>query len=125
MAGGLTNYAAQQVLEGVAIPTTLFLKFHIGDPGADALLNAASHTTRKQLDFVPADLDFKTWNDAGASWPGITVNETANFFSLWDLVTGGNPWYVGEFAPAMSLVASSTATLDAHRVQIFSTVYGA
>ena len=124
MSGGMTNYAANAVLNGTPIPLTLFLKFHIGDPGPDALLNVASHATRKQLDFVDSDTLLRLWNDAAASWPGISVTETVPYFSLWDDVSAGNPWFIGEFLPSFELVASSTATVNQHTIFVDAIPYG-
>ena len=122
MPGGLTTYGADNII-GTAVPTTMYMKFHLADPGVDALFSPALHTTRKAMDFIPADLPAKFWNDDQADWPGIAANETIPWFSLWDAVAAGNPWFVGEFDPVMELVNSSTASLAAHRCQIYVTPY--
>ena len=123
MSGGLTNYAADQVLIGVAIPTSLYLKLHLNNPGPNALLFPALETTRKLSTFVPADLPAKSWNSNTLSWPGIAANETVPWFSLWSAATGGNPWFIGVFNPVFSLVVSTTGTLDPYRVILNSTPF--
>lgn len=116
---GLTNYAAAQIVAGNGLPQTLYVQFHTGDPGADALDNAAIESTREAITLEEGpDSSRQAVNDAPVSWTGLAADETGSHFSLWDAATGGNPWVVGGLDPAVSLVASGDATIGAGNIRL-------
>lgn len=121
---GLTTYGAEQLLAGSTVPATLWLKFHDDDPGTDGTANAATETTRESLALEPGDDAATAVNDASISWTGLAANESATHFTLWDDETAGNPWFVGEFAPALALVAAGGVTLAAGSVIVTAARHG-
>ena len=116
---GLTDYAETRVLqelvnEGTPVwPTSLYVKMHIGDPGEDALFSAASETDRKLLawDAVSGG-SVSASGTPVASWTSLSAAETWTHFSLWDSLTGGNPWVVGQLATSMVVANGGNAQLD-------------
>ncbi len=83
--GNATNYTA---------PTAVWIKLHVGDPGASAANNAAAETTRKSCSFGAASGGSMS-NDAVLTWTNITGSEDATHFSAWDASTAGNFLFSG------------------------------
>ena len=123
MSGGLTNYATTALLAGTALPQTLYIKLHLGDPGADAVTNVAVETTRAAVDLEPGVVDYTATNATDGDWTGLAADETATHFSLWDAATAGNPWMVGPFNPSATLSAGGNATIPAGNITITLTPY--
>jgi hypothetical protein len=89
-----TIYAANALLDGTALPQTLYIKAHTGNPGANATANAANETDRAALTWGAATGGAAS-NDAVVEWVGVSFDETWTHWSAWDAATGGNPWLVG------------------------------
>ncbi len=87
MATGITAAGANSALD-TAISGTVFIKLHIGDPGAAATANAAVNTTRIGVTFAAAASAAKATNSA-ALWSSVSTTETYTHFSIWSLVSGG------------------------------------
>ena len=102
MATGLSNYLANKFLDAVGNATSysaanVYVKLHIGDPGASATSNPATETTRKSVSFSAASTGGLT-SDADISWTNIAGSEDATFFSAWDNLTAGNFLFSGTVA---------------------------
>jgi hypothetical protein len=68
--------------------TALWVKLHIGDPGAAGTANPAVETTRKQASFgTPAGGVMAT--DAAMSWVSVAGTEDYTHYSLWSASTAG------------------------------------
>ena len=89
----LTTYGANALLNGVAIPATLYVKLHLGNPGPDALLLPATETTRKSFTRTTATVGVAT-NAALLEWLSYSTTEDLTHITIWDAVTVGNPWFV-------------------------------
>lgn len=82
-------------------PDTLYVKLHIGDPGADALDNPAVNTLRLAISVtqpqtnVALDGRAQAVTDLEVIWTGVPADETYSHVSFWDTVTLGNAWYKG------------------------------
>jgi hypothetical protein len=99
MATGLSAYLANQFLDAVGNATAysaanVYVKLHIGDPGANGTGNPATETTRKAASFSAATAGGIT-SDADVSWTNIAGSEDATFFSVWDNATAGNFLFSG------------------------------
>jgi hypothetical protein len=99
MATGLSAYLGNKFLDAVGNATaysaaTVYVKLHIGDPGANGTGNPATETTRKAASFGAATAGGLT-SDADISWTNITGSEDATFFSVWDNLTAGNFLFSG------------------------------
>lgn len=89
-----STYGANAVLNGTAVPATLYVKLHVGNPGADGTANPATETTRKAFTRSTSTTGTNS-NDAAVTWPGIAGTEDATHFTAWDAATLGNCWLVG------------------------------
>ncbi len=101
-----TDHGAEQTLQVVlgqgapTFPVTLYLKLHIGDPGADGNSNPAVNTERKVVTFdaivspgTPTDGSAVADTAATVTWNDLPATESYSHISLWDAATGGNSWY--------------------------------
>ena len=99
MAPGLSAYCANKLLEATCKATsfsvtTVYVKLHVGDPGAAATANAAAETTRKAATFAAASAGAIASN-ADVVWTNIAGSEDATHFSAWDASSGGNFLFSG------------------------------
>lgn len=97
---GMSTYTATAWLNTIGnntsfAVTNIFVKLHVGDPGAAGTANAAVETTRKSISFgAPTGTTTVTIaNDVAVTWTTIAGSEDASHFSLWDNVSAGN--YLG------------------------------
>jgi hypothetical protein len=102
MAVGMSEFLVDSILNAIFNATSfsvtnVYVKLHIGDPGAAGTANAATETTRKSVSMgtpgAPSAGVITIANDAAISWTGITGSQDATHFSLWDDPTAGN--YLG------------------------------
>jgi|SRR5215207_3970046 len=82
----------------------LYVKLHIGAPGAAGTANPAANTTRVLASFATAAAGSMT-TDTDTLWATVPNAETYSHISLWDASTAGN--FVGEQA----LTASKTVAV--------------
>lgn len=99
MATGLSSYLANKFLDAVGNATAyssadVYIKLHIGDPGANGTGNPATETTRKSVSFAAASGGGLT-SDADVSWTNISGSEDATYFTAWDNLTTGNFLFSG------------------------------
>jgi hypothetical protein len=94
MAVGMSAATANAILNAIGNATAysltnVYVKLHIGDPGAAGTANAATETTRKVVSFGAA-ASGAIANDAAITWTDILGSEDCTHFSLWDDLTAGN-----------------------------------
>jgi len=99
MATGISSYLADELLDAVGNASsfsvgTVYIKLHIGDPGANGTSNAATETTRKSVSFGAASAGTLT-SDADITWTNISGSQDATFFSAWDNASAGNFLFSG------------------------------
>jgi hypothetical protein len=82
--GNNTSFAVAQV----------YVKLHVGDPGAAGTASPATETTRKAVSFGAASSGALA-SDADVSWTNIAGSEDANHFTAWDSLTTGNFLFSG------------------------------
>lgn len=118
----LSTYGADAFLDGTALPATLYIQWHIGDPGAAGTANPAAETTRRGFT--------RTAAAAAAANPAadITVaspaaSETWTHATLWDAAAAGNCWMVAPFAAAASIIAGVGVVVPAAAIDLTATVY--
>lgn len=99
-----TDYGALATLQAVlaqtppAMPLTIWVKLHIGDPGKDAVDNPAANDERVEITWgaavnTSADGRAQAVSDVAVGWASVPATETYSHISLWDAETLGNPWY--------------------------------
>ena len=99
MATGLSAYLCNSFLDALGNNTSyavaqVYVKLHVGDPGALGTANPATETTRKAVSFGAASTGVLTSNDA-LTWTNIAGSQDANHFTCWDDITAGNFLFSG------------------------------
>jgi hypothetical protein len=124
MATGLSAYTADKFLDALGnnasfAVATVYIKLHVGDPGANGTGNPATETTRKSVSFDSASSGTIA-SDSAATWTNIAGSEDSTHFTAWDNETAGNflfsglitgnPYTAGDTysIPAGNLTASLT-----------------
>lgn len=125
MATGLSNYLANKFLDSVGNATdysaaNVYVKLHVGDPGANGTANAATETTRKSVSFSAASTGGLT-SDADLSWENIAGSEDATFFTVWDNSTAGNFLFSGTVA-GNAYTAGDTFTIPSGSLTVSLTL---
>lgn len=99
MATGLSEYTADKFLDALGnnasfAVASVYIKLHVGDPGANGTSNAAEETTRKEVTFAAAS-GGTIASDSAATWTNIAGSEDATHFTAWDNVSSGNFLFSG------------------------------
>lgn len=91
----------------------VYVKLHLGDPGADGTGNPAAETTRQAATFGSAAAAGAISNTAAIEWTNVSNTEDYTWISLWTASSGGT--YLGK--DDLSATASVTAG-DTFRIPI-------
>lgn len=67
----------------------MYVKLHLGDPGAAGTSNAAANTTRQQATFGSAAATGAISNTALIEWTSVPNTETYSHISLWTASSAG------------------------------------
>ncbi len=99
MAVGISSYLGNAWLNALGNNTSfavaqVYIKLHIGEPGAAGTANPATETTRKAASFGAASAGALA-SDADVSWTNIVGSDDANHFTAWDALTNGNFLFSG------------------------------
>ena len=99
MATGLSTYLCNSFLDALGNATAysvtnVYVKLHVGDPGANGTSNAATETTRKVVSFGAASTG-QILSDADISWTNIAGSQDATHFTAWDNISAGNFLFSG------------------------------
>lgn len=114
MATGISSYLANAWLDALGnnssfAVTTVYVKLHIGDPGAAGTANPATETTRKSVSFAAASSGSLA-SDAAVTWTNIAGSEDATHFTAWDNLSAGNFLFSGTIT-ANPYTAGDTFTI--------------
>lgn len=114
MATGISSYLAGAWLDALGNNTsfsvaTVYVKLHVGDPGANGTSNAATETTRKSVSFAAASAGSLA-SDADVTWTNIAGSQDATHFTAWDNVSAGNFLFSGTIT-ANAYTAGDTFTI--------------
>ena len=125
MAVGISNYLANQWLDALGnndtfAVTNVYVKLHVGDPGAAGTANAATETTRKEASFSAASSGTLT-SDTALNWTNIAGSQDATHFTAFDDVTAGNFLFSG-IITANAYTAGDTFTIASGSLTVSLTV---
>jgi hypothetical protein len=67
----------------------VWVKLHVGDPGAAGTSNAAGETTRKQATFGTGAASGTIANTVALAWTNVSTGEDYTHFSIWTASTAG------------------------------------
>jgi hypothetical protein len=125
MATGISSYLADQWLDALGNNDTfavaaVYVKLHVGDPGANGTANAATETTRKEASFSAASAGTLT-SDAALTWTNIAGSQDATHFTAWDNISAGNFLFSGTVT-ANAYTAGDTFTISSGALTVSLTV---
>jgi len=125
MATGVSSYLANAWLDAVGNATsfsvaTVYVKLHVGDPGANGTSNAATETTRKAASFSAASSG-SIASDAAITWTNIAGSQDATHFTAWDNISAGNFLFSGTIT-ANAYTAGDTFTISSGALTVSLTV---
>jgi hypothetical protein len=108
MIGVLTAYGKNALVDGTAMPATLYLQHHTGNPGTGSDNVSANggrlaHTRTAAVNGIATNVEQMETD--------ITTPETISHFSVWDALTGGNCWWTGEYAAARQYLIGDVARI--------------
>jgi phage gp29-like protein len=125
MATGLSAYLCNSFLDALGNNTSyavtqVYIKLHVGDPGAAGTSNAATETTRKIVSFGAASAGAIT-SDADISWTNIAGSQDATHFTAWDNISAGNFLFSGTIT-GNAYTAGDTYTISSGNLSASLTV---
>lgn len=98
-------------------PAACYLKWHTGDPSEDCTANAATETTRKEVQFGAASGGAISLSNS-PQWTNVAGTETYTHASVWDNLTAGNPLHYGALNSSISVAAGDTVNLTSWTVTV-------
>lgn len=125
MATGMSSFLANSLLNAVGNATTysvttVYVKLHVGDPGADGTANPATELTRKAASFAGASAG-SIVSDADITWTNISGSQDATHFTAWDNLSAGNFLFSGTIT-GNPYTAGDTYTLSSGSLTVSLTV---
>lgn len=125
MATGLSAYLCNSFLDALGnntsfAVTTVFIKLHVGDPGANGTANPATETTRKSVSFGAASAGAIT-SDADITYTNIAGSQDSTHFTAHDAVTAGNFLFSG-LITGNAYTAGDTYTISSGNLSASLTV---
>ena len=114
----ISNYAELKILDHATgraawtIPTNVYVKLHLGDPGEAATSNAAVEATRKVAAWSAA-ASGAIVTSATMEWTNVSTTETYSHWSMWDDVTAGNALWSGALSSSAAVTAGDTFQITA------------
>ena len=130
MAVGLAAATANSILDALyrsvawTEPAEVWIKLHIGDPGAAGTANAAANTTRQQASFSAASGGAITTSGA-LTWTNVPNAETYSHWSAWDASTAGTFLQSDDLATARTVAVGDTFTIAAGDLDVNITAIAA
>jgi uncharacterized membrane protein YgdD (TMEM256/DUF423 family) len=98
----------------------VYVKLHVGDPGANGTANAATETTRKEASFSAASSGALA-SDSALTWTNIADSQDATHFTAWDNVSAGNFLFSGTIT-ANAYTAGDTFTISSGSLNVSLTL---
>ncbi len=125
MATGLATATANAFLDALCNATSysiaeVWIKLHVGDPGASGTSNAATETTRKQASFSAAASGAIT-SDGTLTWTNVAGTEDYTHYTAWTASTNGTFLFSGTVT-ANAVVAGDTFTVAVGDLDLALTV---
>lgn len=91
--------------------TDVYVKLHLGDPGAAGTSNAAANTTRQQATFGSAAASGAITNTAVVEWTNVPNTETYTHVSFWSASSGGTFKGSDDLSSSAAVTAGDTFRL--------------
>lgn len=114
----LSTYAANAILDGTAMPATLYVQLHTGNPGTAGTANVAADNRRRSFTRTAAALGTCS-NAALLEWLLATATEDLTHISVWDANAAGNPWWIGPITGApVGAVTGQTTEIPVNQLDL-------
>lgn len=116
MTVGLAAATANAILDALARsvawtePDEIWIKLHVGDPGAAGTSNAATETTRKQATFGAGASGGAISNTVALTWTNVAGSEDFTHYSAWTASAAGTFLFSGTVT-ANAVVTADTFTI--------------
>jgi hypothetical protein len=125
MATGLATATCNSILDAICNATSysiseVWIKLHVGDPGAAGTSNAATETTRKQASFSAAASGAIT-SDGTLTWTSVAGTEDFTHYTAWTASTNGTFLFSGTVT-ASAVTAGDTFVVAAGDLDLALTV---
>ena len=125
MATGISTHLGNSWMNALGNATSfsvaeVYVKLHVGDPGAAGTANPAVETTRKSVSFGASSAGALA-SDADISWTNIAGSEDATHFTVWDASTAGNFLFSGTIT-ANPYTAGDTYTISSGNLTVSLTL---
>lgn len=117
MATGIAPTLANSILNHLTgratwtAPAGIFIKLHLGDPGAAGAGSPAAEATRKQGTFGANAGGGSISNTAQAQWTAYPAVETVTHASVWDAATAGTFLWSTVLAAPKTMAIGETLTI--------------
>lgn len=122
MAGYLTTAAANALLAGTPMPTTLYAAGALDDPTNAGTANASAETRRAAIT-LDAPTAASTSNASVGSIASVAASETWTHLVLWDAATGGDPWWIVPLSAPVAVTAGHTVRIAAGALELAFAVW--
>jgi hypothetical protein len=112
--GTFTEAERNKMLDAWAGRTTytanaaVFVKLHLGDPGAAGTSNAAVNTSRQEATFGAAAASGAISNTAAVEWLAVSTTETYSHVSFWTASSGGTFLGSDDLSSTAAMTAGDT-----------------
>jgi len=109
----ISNYAELKILDHTTgraawtMPSNVYVKLHLGDPGEAATSNNAVEATRKVAAWSAA-ASGAIVTSATMEWTNVSTTETYSHWSMWEDLTAGNALWSGALATSAAVTAGDT-----------------
>lgn len=123
MAVGLASGIADEMLDALlrnnawTFPTAVYIKLHLGDPGAAGAGNPAAETTRVQATFSASSGGAIT-NSADIDWTNLAATETISHISAWDAAAAGTFLFSDALNASVAVAAGGDFSILAGELDI-------
>jgi len=123
MTTGLGSGTANAILNELCntgtwtVPTSFWVKLHLGDPGAAGSANTASNTTRQLASFSSAAAGAIT-TVVDVTWTSVSATESYSHVSFWDASSGGTLLATDNLEVTRGLTAGDNFTIAVGDIDI-------
>lgn len=101
---------ANALLDGTALPATLYAQLHIGNPGPSGVNNVATVTTRQSFTRTTAS-GGASENATLVEWINYSTVETLSHISVWSAAAAGTCWFIGDPANVTPAIGDNVQIL--------------
>ncbi len=103
---------ANAFLDGTALPATLYVQGHTGNPGTNGTANVAAETDRIAVSSWTAASGGVKSNSALAEILNAAAAETWTHVTYWSASSGGTCWFVDDLAADVPIEVGDTIQID-------------